>query len=225
MAANSTCGWLGRHGDVGDAHVGALIEHALPVIAAVGGLVDAALVVGPVGVAQHADVQGLCIRRVNENAADLARIVEADVLPGCSSVVAAIHAVAGGEIGADVGLACAHVDHLGIGRRDGKRADGGDGLVIEDGLPHRAGVGRLPHAAVDAAEEEALSLPGTPLTATTRPARNGPTSRQRSPLNRARRELLRDAGNRDGGAAKRKAIDREKRAQTSGREAAAMKSS
>ena len=51
------------------------------------------------------------------------------------------------DVAADVGLAAADVDDVGVGRRDGDGADGGDGLVVEDRLPVHAAVGRLPDAA------------------------------------------------------------------------------
>ena len=52
-----------------------------------------------------------------------------------------------GEIGADIRFAGAGVDHIGIGRRNGDGTDGGDGLLVEDRFPNRAGVGGFPDAA------------------------------------------------------------------------------
>jgi len=145
------------HGDVGDADVGAFVENAGPVRAAIGGFVHAALIARTVGVAQHAHVDGLRVRGIDENAADVPRIVEADVRPGLARVVGAVHAVAGGQVGADVRLARADVDHAGIGRRHGDGPNGRYRLMIEDRIPHGAGVGGLPHPAVDAAEVEGVA--------------------------------------------------------------------
>ena len=87
--------WLaGGHGNVGDADVGTFIENARPVFAAVGGFVDAALIVGSVGVTKSADVDGARIGGIDEDAADLAGTFEADARPGCTGVVAAVDACA-----------------------------------------------------------------------------------------------------------------------------------
>ncbi len=150
----------GRHGDVGDANVRSLIEHAQPVVSAVGGLVDAALVIGAVGVPERTDIDGACVGRVNQDAADLPGIIKADVLPCSSAIVASVHAIARCQIGPDIGLARAHVDHLGIRRSNSERTDGSDGLLVEDRLPDGAGIGGLPHAAIDAAEEKVLVAAG-----------------------------------------------------------------
>src|SRR6185312_10044541 len=75
-------------------------------------------------------------------------------LPCGAAVLAAVDAIAGGEIGADVRLAGANVDDVGVGRRNGQRSNGSDGLVVEDGLPHHARIRGLPHATIHAAKVE-----------------------------------------------------------------------
>ncbi len=130
------------------------VEHSLPVLPSVGGFVDAPLFVRTISVPQHPHIHRARIRWINQDAADLAGVVKTDVLPGCSSVIAAVHAIARGQIGTNIGFARAHVNHLWIGRSDDKCANGSDRLVIEDWLPNRASICRLPHAAIHAAEEE-----------------------------------------------------------------------
>ena len=70
---------------------------------------------------------------------------------------------------------------FGLGRRHGQRANRRDRLRVEDREPDASGIDRLPHAAVDRAEIELVGPAGTPLTASTRPPRNGPSMRHLSP--------------------------------------------
>src|SRR5205807_1957646 len=70
-----------------------------------------------------------------------------DVLPGLAGVGRFVDAVAGLDVAADVRLAGADVDHVGVGRGDGQRADGLGRLVVEDGLPADAAVAGFPDAA------------------------------------------------------------------------------
>ena len=78
--------------------------------------------------------------------ADLAVLLP-DVLPGLAGVGGFVDAVAGLDVAADVGLAGADVDDVGIGRGDGEGADGLGGLVVEDRLPVDAAVAGFPDAA------------------------------------------------------------------------------
>ena len=71
-----------------------------------------------------------------------------------------VDAVADGEIGPLQAFAAADVDDVGIGRRDGERADGAGRLIVEDRLPGAAVVGGLPDAAVVDADVEDVGLAG-----------------------------------------------------------------
>ncbi len=102
--------------------------------------------------AQRANVDDVGILRIDDDAADLPRVVQADVLPGLSAVGGFVDSVARAESGANVGFAGAGIDDVGIRRRNFQCADRGDGLPIEYRLPGHAGVDRLPDAAVDRAE-------------------------------------------------------------------------
>src|SRR6185436_8769729 len=57
-------------------------------------------------------------------------------------------------------FAAAGVDDVGIGGRDGDRADRAARLVVEDRRPDAAGVGRFPDAAVVDADVEDVRLAG-----------------------------------------------------------------
>src|SRR5207249_11460578 len=58
-----------------------------------------------------------------------------DVLPGLPGVLGLVDAIAGGDVAADVGLAGTDVDHVGIGRRHDKGANGLHRLIVEDRPP------------------------------------------------------------------------------------------
>src|SRR5271156_1952882 len=63
-----------------------------------------------------------------------------------------IYTIAGGEVGTNVGLAGSGINGFGVGRRNGERANRGDGLAIKNGRPNHTGIGRLPDAAANRAE-------------------------------------------------------------------------
>src|SRR5262249_33497079 len=121
-------------------------QHLLPGLAAVGGAVDAALGVGAEGVAEDSSVGDVGVFRVDDHLPDLPLLFP-DVLPALAAVGGAVAAVAGGGVAADVGLARADVDDVGVGRGHSDGADGSNGLVVEDGFPGDARVGGLPDAA------------------------------------------------------------------------------
>ena len=130
-------------------------EHLLPRLAAVGRAEDAALRVRSEGVAHRGDEHAVGVARVDDDVADLLRVVEAEMLPAVAAVGRAIHARAVGQIFAQLRFAGADLDHVRIGRRDGDRADRGDvGLAVGDVAPGLSAVRRLPHAAVHRAEVE-----------------------------------------------------------------------
>ena len=89
---------------------------------------------------------------MDNHAADVPRITQADVFPVLAGVGGFVHPVAERDVAADAGFASAHVDHVGIGSGDGDASDGGDPFLVEDRLPGRARVGGLPDAARNSAE-------------------------------------------------------------------------
>ena len=71
-------------------------------------------------------------------------------MPGLACVGRLEETNAVGVLAADVRLAGADVDHIGIGRRDRNGADGADGnALVGDGKPGAAAVFSLPDAAAD----------------------------------------------------------------------------
>src|SRR6185295_8106845 len=99
----------GLEGEVDGAGVLVLEEHLLPMRAAVARPEDAALGVGTVGVAESGDVDEIGVRRVDEDAADLLAVAQADVRPGLAAVRGLIDAIPLRDVGAHVRLAGADV--------------------------------------------------------------------------------------------------------------------
>ena len=145
-------------GQVHRTGVGVRPQHLAPVRAAVGAEEDAALGVGPVGVAERRRQHAPGVARIDAEACDLLAVGEAGGLPGAAAVAGPEHALALGNVAAHVGLASADVDDTRIGRRQGEGADGLHRLGVEQRLPGAAGIARLPHSAIDAAEVEVFAL-------------------------------------------------------------------
>src|ERR1700722_4115634 len=82
------------------------------------------------------------------------------MLPGFAGVAGFVDAIAGGKIGAAQAFAAAYINNVGIGWRNGERADRAGGLAVEYGDPGAAGIGSLPHAAVVDADVEEIWFAG-----------------------------------------------------------------
>ena len=70
--------------------------------------------------------------------ADRVRVAQPGVLPRFAGIGGFVNAVAGNHVAADVCLAGADINNLGIGRRNGDRADAGTGprqLAIRNVFP------------------------------------------------------------------------------------------
>ena len=134
------------HGDVD--HAGVFIEkfHIGPGLAAVGRLVDATLLVGPVEPPEGCHVCDIRVRGMNHDASDVLRLLEAHVLERPSCVRALVDAAAPGRRLPVVGLARAHIQDRRVGGGEGQVADRGIVLVGEDGLEGRAAVRGLENA-------------------------------------------------------------------------------
>ena len=147
------------HVDFGDAGVGvvlgrvaeAVTEDLLPVLAAVGGAVQAALAAGgphgPLGRHEH-DVG---VAWIDGDHADVLARLEPHVLPARAAVAAAIDARAEAEVAAGGVLAGAEPDRVRVARIERDAADGIGILLVEDRRPGGAGILGLPDvAAADA---------------------------------------------------------------------------
>ena len=87
--------------------------------------------------------------------ADELAVLQADVLPAAPGIGRLVDAVAVGDVDADRRLAGAGVDHVGIGGRDGDRADRRAAHeAVGDAAPVHAAVVGLPDAAGAGAEVE-----------------------------------------------------------------------
>jgi len=91
---------------------------------------------------------------MNNNAADGAGVAQANERPGLARVDGFIYAVSVNNVAADAGLACAGIDHIRIGRRNGNGADGRRHVFhfVGHGTPGQPSVRGLPDAATHAAE-------------------------------------------------------------------------
>ena len=129
--------------DVGAAGVLVHEEDALPALAAVRGAVDAALLLRAVGMPQRADVDDVGIGRMDGEPGNAARLLQPHERPGPAGVGRLVDALPDGDVAADLTLAGTGPDDVGIGRGHPQRADRLHWLVVEDGVPVHAAVGRL----------------------------------------------------------------------------------
>src|SRR5207253_7121363 len=120
---------------VGDAGVFADVEDLLPELAAVGGLVEAAVATGRPERALRGDVDDIAVARIDDDLADVLGFGEADVLPRLAAVVGAVDAVAIADATLAVVLAAADPDGLGVFGVEGDGADGVGALAVEEGVP------------------------------------------------------------------------------------------
>src|ERR1019366_9525744 len=132
-------------------------------LAAVGALVEAALLVGPPRVAERGDVHGVRIAGMHDDAADLFGFLEAGELPALPAVRRLVDAGAGGDGIARVRLARAVIHGVRVARRDREHAAGRHMLILEYRTERRAGVRRFPHAAARRRDVEGARGPWNPL--------------------------------------------------------------
>jgi hypothetical protein len=133
--------------DVGEP--GVLVDEfdLVPGLAAVGGLEDAALRVRAEQMAGRRDIDRVGLLRINYDARDRLRLLQADVREGLSAVDRLVDAVAERRRLAVVRLARADVDDVRIGRMDRDVADRCAAVGLEHRRERGAVVVRLEHAA------------------------------------------------------------------------------
>ena len=125
--------WIMRiEGYIDAAGVFVFVENLLPCLSAVGRAEDAAFGVRPVGMPQGRDEGDIGIRRINNDLADRARIVQANVLPGLAAVQRLVDTIAVRDVAANAGFARPHVQDIVIGTRHCNAADGGGALFVKD---------------------------------------------------------------------------------------------
>ena len=134
------------HHEIDDADLGADVEHLLPRGAAVHRPKHAAFLVLRVEVAHRGDVHDVGIRRMDRDARDVVRVLEAHVLPRLARVRRLVDAVARIRAARREGVARADPDDVRVRGRYGDVANRELALPVEHRLERRAVVGRLPHA-------------------------------------------------------------------------------
>ncbi len=149
---------LGIEGELGAARVLVDVEDALERPAAVEGAVDAAFLVRAVGMAEDGGEEAVGAARIDDDLRDLLAVPEAEVGPGPAGVGRFVDAVADREVGPLEALTARDVDDVRVRGRDGDGPDRARRLVVEDGAPGAAVVGRLPDAAVANAHVEDVGL-------------------------------------------------------------------
>ncbi len=117
------------------------VENFLPGLAAVGGAENAALGVRSIGMAESSHENDIWIIGIDDDFADGAAVVQADVLPGLARVERLVDSIALGDVAADAGFAGADVDGVAVGTGDRQAANGSASLFIEDRRPSHGTVG------------------------------------------------------------------------------------
>src|SRR4029079_9912840 len=143
-------------GRVDDQVVGAGVvvdlQRLLPRLAAVGGLEDAALAAGAEQRPGRRHPDDVVVARVDDDAVDVLRRLEADVAVGLAAVRGLVDGVAPRRALSGARLAGADVDEIGVVLRHGDVADRHQAHVLELRLERGAAVDGLPHAAVRGAD-------------------------------------------------------------------------
>ena len=174
------------------------------------GFVDAALLVGAINagtisVSQSADVNDVRILRIDHDPADLARVLQPDVIPSCAAVNGFVDAVAGREVLTNVALAGSGINGFRIGGSHSQRADRGHRLAVKNRHPDNSGIGRFPDSAIDRAKIKGCRVARNAGHGHRAPAAERPNQAPFEPIHQFRRNRL---GNRcDGEQQKKTRID------------------
>ena len=119
-------------------------QHVVPRGPAIAGAEHAALGVRAPGRSHRGHVHRLRVRRVDADAVDGPRVLEAHHGPGGTPIERAVDAAAGGVAVARVALSRARPDDVGVGRGHRHGSDAEDVLLIEKRFPRRAAGGAAP---------------------------------------------------------------------------------
>src|SRR5207245_7710109 len=118
------------------ASVGVGEEHALPMLSSIGGAVDTALLLGPSGAAERTHKGNVRVRGMDEDSSYAAGVVEPNVRPVLAGISGDVNAVAHRiAVANGPGFAGAHPDDASIGGSDRNGANGGNGLLVANGIP------------------------------------------------------------------------------------------
>src|SRR6266850_2224225 len=95
--------WI--HDHVGNAGVLADLDEAGPILAAIGGFVEAAITAAFPQGSRGGDINNVAIARVDENFRNVLGLAQAHVVPGAAAILALVHAVTIGDAALIVVLA------------------------------------------------------------------------------------------------------------------------
>ena len=135
------------HHQVPDPRALVHVQHALPALAAVGGLVDAALLPVAPRRPHGADVHRARVVGVHDDAVDALRPFQPHVPPGVAPVEAPVDAVADARRVARVPFPGSRPHHVRVRGRDRHCADPQHRLLVEHRAPGEPSVAGPPHAA------------------------------------------------------------------------------
>ena len=127
-------------------------EDLVPRLPAIGGLVDAALGIGPKGVSLCRDVHDVRVGGMDPHARDLLGLGQAEERPGLAAIGGLPHAVPVGDVAADRELARADVHDVRIRLGDADGADSAAEILVGHRQPRVAAVDALEDAAAGGAE-------------------------------------------------------------------------
>src|SRR5579862_9070901 len=118
----------------------------------INGFVNSALLIWSVGVTESPDIDDVRISRIDYDSADLAGILQAYVGPRRAAVTRFVNAIAGRQVGSNVGLASSGKDRLRVRWRQRDCPDRANRLAVKDWPPDSPGVRSFPDTAIDCAE-------------------------------------------------------------------------
>ncbi len=140
-------GTLRIHHQVGDAGVLADREDGLPRLAAVGGLVEAAIAARRPERPDRGHVDHVRVARIDDDVLDVLGVLEPHALPGLAGIRRLVDAVAEGDAALVVVLAGAEPHHVRVLGVDGHRAERVRAVILEDRRPGVAAILGLPEIA------------------------------------------------------------------------------
>src|SRR6266513_1438095 len=108
--------------------------------------------------AEDRDENPVLVARIDNDAADLLSVAEAEVTPCLAGIGGFVDAVAGRKVRPLNSFSAPDINHVRIRGRHREVADRASRLLVEDGCPDATIIGRLPDAAVVDADVEDIRL-------------------------------------------------------------------
>ena len=124
-----------------------LVEDLFPIFAAIYCAENPALCVRPIRVAQRSHKNDVRIVRIDDDFADGATVVQADVLPGLACVQRFVDAISLRDIAAQAGLAGTNVNRIVVRISHRQASNISRSLFVEYWRPGHGPIGGFPHSA------------------------------------------------------------------------------